>query len=642
MKWRLPLMFLTVLFAKSIVLGSATDVWITQSGAGTKTGASLANAAPVSFLSNSANCGTASTQVGPGTTVHLSGTFTFPLMKSGTPAIEFDSMRCSGSAGSPIWLKTEPGFVCQSPAFSWGGNGTGGCIQVNSSSGFTPQYITIGGATPCGTTTGGVDSPNPCDGVIQNTANGTAFSNHQQTDGITMNGCANCEVKNVAIINMYVRTPNFTLTSVSCTSGSCTASGRNTVGAGAGFNIVGGTGTCSFSPTAKPFTVTNGGTTFSFTDGSVTCSQTGGTFVDESTLGYNFFYGAIQIAQGYGGAYATNAAIHDSIFHDSGWLLQPQGDNVSIYNNQLYNMDHGIGYGPYKQNQPGPSIHDNHFHDMMVWDDSIAQNDNHHDGIHLQIDTVNNPQNSFENVYIYNNTFDGNVGVPNAWTFLRASTTNEYVFNNVFGCSPSANFFPTGFGDNGGWPGPSFTTNPSFINNTITCTGAYIGGQAFQLASTVTGLTDTNNIFQGQQLEWSTPGVLSTLFAPNGILTNIYENNAADCGNCTGVWIWNFNGSGYTNTLGTWQAALPGGSGQDAGAAVYTTSALLLSQTGLPQASSPVFGSGTNLTSLCVGNLEPLCSDKAGNQRPTNGAWTIGAYQLAGPNPPTKLTATVN
>src|SRR5579859_8140681 len=112
---------LTFIFVPLLAWCSATDVWVTQSGAGTQTGVTLGNAAPVAFLSTSANCGSGSTQVGPGTTIHLSGTFTFPLMSSQTPAIEFGAggMECSGTAGNVIWLKTEPGFICQSPAFSW-------------------------------------------------------------------------------------------------------------------------------------------------------------------------------------------------------------------------------------------------------------------------------------------------------------------------------------------------------------------------------------------------------------------------------------------------------------------------------------------------------------------------------------------
>jgi hypothetical protein len=54
-----------------------------------------------------------------------------------------------------------------------------------------------------------------------------------------------------------------------------------------------------------------------------------------------------------------------------------------------------------------------------------------------------------------------------------------------------------------------------------------------------------------------------------------------------------------------------------------------------------------NLTSLCSGNLIPLCSDINGNPRPTSGGWQAGAYAFAagtsqnGPAAPTNLTASV-
>jgi hypothetical protein len=65
---------------------------------------------------------------------------------------------------------------------------------------------------------------------------------------------------------------------------------------------------------------------------------------------------------------------------------------------------------------------------------------------------------------------------------------------------------------------------------------------------------------------------------------------------------------------------------------------------------SVTFASGAttaNLTSLCTGNLVPLCSDINGNARPATGGWQAGAYQFAGssspaPPAPQGLTAVVN
>src|SRR5581483_9018250 len=52
-----------------------------------------------------------------------------------------------------------------------------------------------------------------------------------------------------------------------------------------------------------------------------------------------------------------------------------------------------------------------------------------------------------------------------------------------------------------------------------------------------------------------------------------------------------------------------------------------LNSAGVPQAGSAAIGAGANLTSLCTGNLVPLCSDIAGNPRPSTGAWDAGAYE---------------
>ena len=76
--------------------------------------------------------------------------------------------------------------------------------------------------------------------------------------------------------------------------------------------------------------------------------------------------------------------------------------------------------------------------------------------------------------------------------------------------------------------------------------------------------------------------------------------------------------------------------------------------------SSPTVEKGTNLTSLCSGNLAALCNDAAYPTydsvnhvvvmrntvpRPASGFWDVGAYQFslsaAGPNPPTGLTVSV-
>jgi hypothetical protein len=43
-------------------------------------------------------------------------------------------------------------------------------------------------------------------------------------------------------------------------------------------------------------------------------------------------------------------------------------------------------------------------------------------------------------------------------------------------------------------------------------------------------------------------------------------------------------------------------------------------------ASGSAAGAGVNLTSVCAGDLAPLCKDMLGNPRPASGSWSAGAY----------------
>lgn len=103
----------------------AADVFVTQAGAGSANGSSLANALPITALSNGANCGGL---IAAGTTVHISvnssgsaGTANFPA--GGT----MFSFPCSGASGNPITLQFKSGDVWQSPWFT----SNPGAIQIS-------------------------------------------------------------------------------------------------------------------------------------------------------------------------------------------------------------------------------------------------------------------------------------------------------------------------------------------------------------------------------------------------------------------------------------------------------------------------------------------------------------------------------
>jgi hypothetical protein len=164
----------------SLAFGS--DIYISQTGGGT--GASCASPLPVTFFNSAANWGTGSGKIGPGTTVHLCGTFTAPAGASG-----YLTFQGSGTSGSPITLIAETGAILQAPYW-----GAGGAISGSGS------YITINGNNA---------------GTIQATANGTKLANQAPagcnaascTVAINIANCSNCIVSGWTIANIYVNVP---------------------------------------------------------------------------------------------------------------------------------------------------------------------------------------------------------------------------------------------------------------------------------------------------------------------------------------------------------------------------------------------------------------------------------------------------
>ena len=157
----------------------ASDIYIAQSAAGGSNGADCADAFPVTFFNTASNWGTGGGQIGPGTTVHLCGTFSAPAGASG-----YLTFQGSGASGNPITLSFESGAVLTAPY--WGGNGA---IQAGSLS----NIVVDGGAN----------------GIIQATANGSpsgGYANQQNGSAIYFTSVSASEVKNLNISNMYVHT----------------------------------------------------------------------------------------------------------------------------------------------------------------------------------------------------------------------------------------------------------------------------------------------------------------------------------------------------------------------------------------------------------------------------------------------------
>lgn len=327
----------------------------------------------------------------------------------------------------------------------------------------------------------------------------------------------------------------------------------------------------------------------------------------------------------------SNTSVHNNTMHDAGWCLidsYAQGDaDVAFYNNEVYNIDHGyVLSGATYTGSSGPFLfHDNHIHDFANWD--VTSNDYHHDGIHCF--SSNSGGNPINGIYIYNNVFDGQLGVGiNSDIYIEGSTgppcasvtTPIYLFNNVLAISHYSTAGHMGLfsGKDAAYSNTLISTDNNSNGTCWTTSGAY-GGIGVQ--------TEENNIIAGCFILQSyTPGS----WALGGLGHNVYGspvNTASD--------FWCQGQISFAN----WLACV--GNPPNT---VLMSAVGVSTSTGMPTAGSPVLGAGANLTSLCTGDLAPLCMDIAGNSRPASGAWDAGAYQISSsqPAPPQDLTATSN
>ena len=184
-----------------VVMGSATDYWITQSGAGTANGSSLSNAASCggpgqsgcSSFNNAANWGSGSGQIGSATTVHFSGSFV-------------------AAAGANPYLKAQ---------------GAVGTIRLESGTGFTAPYFTQwlnldgsanvtvqgSGTGICGWINGAEVA---CTEYIQNTLNGTSgyacpggsCTYQQSSFPIHAYTCNGCTFHDLGFYDIYDKNPS--------------------------------------------------------------------------------------------------------------------------------------------------------------------------------------------------------------------------------------------------------------------------------------------------------------------------------------------------------------------------------------------------------------------------------------------------
>jgi len=169
-----PFILASLIILSSVPLGVAKDLYVTQNSAGTASGADAADANSLAWLNTAANWGSGATQVSPGDKVHLVGTFTSPLTVMG-----------SGVSGSPMTIYFEPGANFTSPCWPYGiAQAPNGAIAF-----YGVSNIVIDGGV---------------NGIIQNTACGTAFTNKAST---ALSGTGrNVTIQNLTVTNIYLRT----------------------------------------------------------------------------------------------------------------------------------------------------------------------------------------------------------------------------------------------------------------------------------------------------------------------------------------------------------------------------------------------------------------------------------------------------
>jgi len=162
--------------AFGVMPASAKVFYIAQNSSRTTGGTTgCGDALSVAWFNNTLSWGTASHQIGPGTTVYLCGGFT------GAPGQQLLKVHGSGQAAYPITIKFMTGATLSAPYWA-----TAGAINMDHVS-----YVTVDGGT---------------NGIIQNTNNGTLRAYHRDSRGVSAVGCTGCAVRNLTIQNLYVRT----------------------------------------------------------------------------------------------------------------------------------------------------------------------------------------------------------------------------------------------------------------------------------------------------------------------------------------------------------------------------------------------------------------------------------------------------
>jgi hypothetical protein len=566
---------------------SASNIYLAQNATANNDGTSCANAYAYTFFNNGSNWGSGTSQIGPGTEVHICGTITDSL--NGTLL----TAQGSGASGNPVWIHFETGAVLQSPGESTFINGNG------------QSYFLIDGGPTCGYVNG---SSVACNGVIRNTLNGFAgascpggtCSNQVGTQAIG-GFASNLEVKNLHIGPIYIHggTSDLTFTApgpecINFTTGGGNINIHNNTMHDAGWCMNGG---------GNQITVANNE-----------------IFNSDHALGEGI-YSDSPVTW-------TGQFLHDNYIHDpANW----DQTNNAFHHDGIHLFAYcGTNVGGNNTYCPASNIVQ-----VEIYNNRIGGNWGQHNtaGIFFEgnIGSTASPANIFNNVCIFTAGAVNN-GCWNGY----GNTVNEFN-NTAIGCGSACQTYKI----IGIMQGPAILSE-----NNIATDAAPVSSNGPWPTGGASGCPYTLPAGAGG----GTQNCISTNYVlKNNFYTNPADfPNGFGYTNCTGA---RCSGNGFlgfdASSFASFEAGAPetGGIFRDSAG----TSRYLNTNTGQELTGSPSIAGGLNLTNFCTslgipGN--PCLQDIAGNERP-NGVWDIGAYVFSGasanqPAPPTGLTATVN
>lgn len=594
------LVFALLSLIPCVAHASAANIYVGNVATGNGSGSSCGNALGVSFLDSPSNWGAGSSQVGPGTIVHLCNAITRAGGSSGILT------HGNGTALNPIEIFFETGAIIQAPyfgnvcQFTWSGDGTdiddncfsSGVCTLNCNAGIEIEndFIVVDGGT---------------NGIIQSTNNGSAYSPQavagsgtaggaqQPNQGVYVGPHQGIKVRNLKIQHIYDNSGTGQTADcyvdqhvgLPCDSGGV-ASWDISIAQGSTYVSV-----CNNYLYDARIAVTMNGQPVANNAVDPNCQSN--TFVN----GLNVFLNTTD-KHAWQMSLTNNGDTHD--------------ETANIYANQ---------YGS-QTNWFGP---------MSAY---------HEDGIIMQ------PYGGVANIYVYlfNNWFSGD---------LTGSNTTAEIFVSAIGSGSDA--ILTGFNNLITAPNP--TVNPP-------CCAVVFGGGSSTSSHAEQLYNNTFDVYDIDWWFYGAPNVpflmknnLHRLGNLNGEAGTIWyyipdgpQNYAQFAGTDRNLYFltpgganfgqaWNITGA-ELQTLSSWQSA----SGLDANS--VNADPLLDSTWHLSSASSPAIGLGANLTSLCSGGapaLAYLCYDKPatvgvggsvqGFLRPSSGGWTNGVYNYISNTP---------